>query len=66
MSQRGEKEVRSMANPRAKDRAETVPKEAKIDVWGEVAWVGEAGGEVKNGKKRNKLDKRAGLSAARY
>lgn len=52
-----------MENPRAKDRGETVPKEAKIDVWGGVAWVGE--GEVKNGKTRNKLDKRAGLSAAR-
>lgn len=49
-----------MENPQAKDRGETTPKEAKIDVWGGVAWVGE--GEVKNGKKRNK---RAGLSAAR-
>lgn len=52
-----------MENPQEKDKGETVPKEAKVDVCGGVAWVGE--GEVNNGKKRNKLDRRAGLSAAR-
>lgn len=59
---RGERGEVNGESPR-KDKGETVPKEAKVDVCGGVAWVGE--GEVNNGKKRNKLDRRAGLSAAR-